>query len=123
MMIVENLQKLNTSDIYSMLLFILYKLNDIPGYRILSELIYILDKNSILKLCEYFGGKSIQIPTIYELEVLVYCMILYQDVKIDHNDFEESLKKLQLESHVKKDIRQKYSEIVDIMDQYEFIQR
>ena len=122
-MIVENLQKLNTSDIYSMLLFILYKLNDIPGYRILSELIYILDKNSILKLCEYFGGKSIQIPTIYELEVLVYCMILYQDVKIDHNDFEESLKKLQLESHVKKDIRQKYSEIVDIMDQYEFIQR
>lgn len=64
-------------DIYSLILFALFKLRDIPDYLVLSELVYILDKDSLLKLCEYFGGTTIHIPTIDELESLLYSLLLY----------------------------------------------
>jgi len=69
-------------DIYSLILFALFKLRDIPDYLVLSELIYVLDKDSMLKLCEYFGGTTIHIPTIDELESILYSLLLYQYVDI-----------------------------------------
>ena len=38
-----NLNILQLSDIYSLMLFIIYKLQDIPEYAVLSELCYLLD--------------------------------------------------------------------------------
>ena len=60
--------KLKYIDVYSLMLFAMFKLRDIPEYASLSEMVYILDKDSLLKLCEYFGGLTIKIPTIEELE-------------------------------------------------------
>ena len=77
-MITENLKKLRTTDIYSLVLFALYKMRDIPDYRVLSELVYILDRDSLLRLCEYFGGNTIQIPTLDDLQVVLYCLLLYE---------------------------------------------
>ena len=42
-----SLDNLNMVDIYSMMLFALYKLNNVPEYSTLSELVYILDKDSL----------------------------------------------------------------------------
>jgi hypothetical protein len=49
----------------------------VPDYMVLSELVYVLDKDNLLKLCEYFGGSTIKIPTIKELESIVYSLLLY----------------------------------------------
>lgn len=122
-MITDNLKRLNTRDIYSVLLFVLFKLQKLPSQSTLSELIYILDKNSMLKLCEYYGGQTITIPTIEDLEILTYCLIVYNDVVVEHNDFDKVIKNLPVEAHMVKKIKEKYIEVAEIMDDYEFFQR
>ena len=90
----EELSTLKETDIYSLMLFSLFKLRGIPEYAALSELVYILDKDNLLKLCEYFGGMTLKIPTIEELESLVYVLILYQYVNIEHMNYDEAIKLL-----------------------------
>lgn len=123
MMISDNLKKLNTTDIYSMLLFAVFNIQKIPGYAVLSELVYILDKNNLLKLCEYFGGQTITIPTIDELEILIYCLVIYNDVVIEKRDFDKVIKSLPVESYLLKQIKEKYFELKEVLDTYEFIPR
>lgn len=123
MMISDNLKKLNTTDIYSMLLFAVFNIQKIPGYSVLSELVYILDKNNLLKLCEYFGGQTITIPTIDELEILIYCLVIYNDVVIEKRDFDKVIKSLPVESYLLKQIKEKYFELKEVLDTYEFIPR
>lgn len=71
------LDTLRDKDIYSLVMFALFKLRDIPEYSSLSELAYVLDRENMLKLCEYFGGLTIRIPTIDELESILYSLVLY----------------------------------------------
>ena len=98
MSIKSELNNLKDSDIYSLILFILFKLKDKAEYSTLSELIYILDKESLLKLCEYFGGLTITIPKIDDLENIVYALLLYTYVNIDNLSIEESIKLLSKKS-------------------------
>ena len=90
----EELQKFKETDMYSLILFTLFKIKDIPEYSTLSELVYILDKDSLLKLCEYYGGLTIKIPTIEDLEGLVYSLVLYEAVDIKQQSFDEALKEI-----------------------------
>ena len=70
----SNIDNLKKRDVYSLMLFVLYKLRDIPEYSSISELAYILDKDNLLRLCEYFGGITLTIPTIDELESIIYSL-------------------------------------------------
>lgn len=122
-MIREQLTKLKDIDIYSLMLFALYKTKDIPEYASLSELVYILDKDSLLKLCEYFGGTTLKIPTIEQLESLVYALILYQYVNIEHMQYDEAVK---LVGHCSKDLRNvksDYCKLCKVLEQYDFTKR
>ena len=92
MKIKEELLNLKKVDIYSLLLFVLFQIKQIPEYSSLTELVYILDKDSVLKLCQYFGGTTLQIPTLEELEILVYSVLLYNYINIDNKDMNEALK-------------------------------
>ena len=67
----EQLDSLKVTDIYSLILFTLYKLKDIPEYSTLSELAYILDKKSLLNFFEYFGGTTITIPTLKDFKLVI----------------------------------------------------
>ena len=60
--ITKGLNNLKEQDWYSMALFCLYKLIEVPEYSSLGELPYVLDKENLLNLCEYFGGQTIKIP-------------------------------------------------------------
>lgn len=122
-MITESIKKLKTRDIYSILLFVLFKITEIPEQSTLSELAYILDQQSLLKLCEYFGGTTITIPTIEDLEILTYCLLVYNDVVVEKQDFETVLGKLPVESNVLKKIRAQYIEMQEVLDKYEFVER
>ena len=120
MRIKEELSKLKDTDIYSLMLFALYKIKDVPEYSTLSELVYILDKESLLKLCEYFGGLTIKIPTIDELEMLVYTLILYQWVNIDGMDYEEAIKQIGHKSTDLRIVKSNYIELCKILEEYKF---
>ena len=78
MKIKTELENLTKSDIYSLIFFALYKCNESPEYSAISELAYILDKESLLKMCEYYGGLTIRIPTIDELERFLNALLVFQ---------------------------------------------
>ena len=73
-------------------------MTNVPEYSSLSELAYVLDKDNLLNLCEFFGGQTITIPTVDEVESLVYSLLLYQYVKIDKMDYNDALKLIGHES-------------------------
>jgi hypothetical protein len=123
MSINSELSKLKETDIWSLLLFVLFKIKDTDEYSAISELAYVLDKRSMLKLCEYFGGCTITIPTIDELEHLIYGLLLYQYVDIEKMDYNESLNKIYSEGTSKLDINNTYKKIKNVLDTYEISSR
>ena len=117
----QEILKLKQKDIYTLLLFVLFKLRDIPEYSTLSELAYILDRKNLLQLCEYFGGLTIKIPTIIELESIVYSLTLYQYINIEGKTMDEAIKLIGKPANVDiSNIKSDYFKIAAIMEEYSF---
>lgn len=118
--IIRALEELDKKDIYSLILFILYRLKEIPEYSTLSELVYILDNENFIKLINYYGGKTIRIPKIDELSTILNALLVYEreqntdlslsdifkDIGINKKEIPEIMKILQL--------------IPQLMDDYDF---
>ena len=118
----KKLDKLTEKDIWTLLLFVLYKTNNVPEYSSLSQLSFILDKDSLFKLCEYFGGTTITIPTMDELEILIYSLLLYQYVDIEKIQYDEALSIIAKNSNNKfiSNIATLYKKIKNIIGNYNF---
>lgn len=116
----DELLSINDLDTYSLMLFSLFKLRDVPEYALLSELVYILDKKSLLKLCEYFGGLTLKIPAIEELQSIVYSLLLYQYVDIQKMDYDSAVELLGQKSKDLRRIKSDYIKLRDILSQYSF---
>ena len=116
----KDIAKLKDVDIYSLMLFVLYKIKDVPEYSTLSELAYILDKENLLKLFEYFGGLTIRIPTIDELEGIIYAMVLYQYVNIDGMDYDAAVKLIGHNSDELRKVKSNYNKICEVLDKFDF---
>ena len=119
----DELDRLHDTDIYSLMLFVLYKMKNINEYSALSELVYVLDKDSLLKLCEYFGGLTITIPTIDELEILIHTLTLYQFINFDNIEYEEAIKLINCKSDNLRDIKKYYIKLCEVLDKYKFERR
>lgn len=119
-MIREEIEKLNVKDIYSLILFALYKMKDIPEYSTLSELAYILDKNSLLNFLEYFGGMEIKVPTLREFKLVLNSLLLYEYVNLENIEFNKALKLLDKDEFQLREIREIYRSLSDILDKYNF---
>jgi hypothetical protein len=98
----RDFQALEQSDSYAVICELLYALKENPKYCVMSELAYILDKDSFLRLIKYFGGASIQVPTVDEWRETVQTIMLYQYFKIDNLSWQDALAKANIE---KKDTR------------------
>ena len=119
-MIKNNLENLKQTDLYSLILFSLYKMIEIPEYSSLAQMSYVLDRPNLLNFCEYFGGQTITVPTTRELESLTYSLLLYQYVNIDGKDYDEAL---ELIGHLPCELRQvksQYRSLCKILEKYEF---
>lgn len=116
----SSLLRLKERDLYSLSLFCLYKLINVKEYSSLSELAYVLDKNSLLKLCEYFGGQTITIPTINELEDLVYALLLYQWVKIEGKEYRNAIESIAPSVHDLRNVKAIYYKLLEVLDKYTF---
>ena len=120
MTIHDALSRLTKPDIYSLMLFVLFKLKDTNEYSSLSQLSYILDKDSLLKLCEFYGGTTITIPTIEDLEAVFNALLLYQEVNIEKQDFDKMLDKRDLQRTEKRKLLDCYDIVVDVLKNYDF---
>lgn len=120
MKIKDEIATLKDTDIYSLMMFVLFKIKDIPEYSALSELSFILNKESLLTLCEYYGGLTIKIPTIQELELLINALLLYQLIDVQGNSYETAIKILGSGSSELRVIKQTYLKVREVMSNYEF---
>lgn len=121
MNISTELNNLTTNDIYSLMLFALYKLKDTNEYSSLSQLSFILDRENLLKLCQFYGGTTIYIPKIEELEAMLDALFMYQKVDIENNNEEEYLKSLKDKRCNIKDIQKNYGIVKEILKNYNFV--
>lgn len=119
-MIKNNVENLKQVDFYSIALFSLFKMTNTPEYASLSELCYVLDKDHLLNFCEYFGGQTITVPTVKELESLIYSLLLYQYVKVDGIDYQKALELIGHESCELRQVKKQYKIICDVMSKYTF---
>ena len=116
----SRLDSLQLSDVYSLMLFLLYKVQDIPEYAVLSELCYLLDGSNILRLFAYFAGKTITFPSEDEFVTLINALLLYQYINIDGLSMAAAQDKLSidLDSKQKDRIMGLYLKIVPLIKQY-----
>lgn len=116
----EEVLKLKEMDVYSLMLFALYKIKDIPEYSSISELAYVLDKDNLLKLCEYFGGLTIRIPTIEDLETMLYSLLLYEMVNIKGMEYDKAIEVIGHKSSDLRKVKSDYNNICKILSNYNF---
>ena len=114
-----NLNTLHLSDIYSLILFIIYKIQDIPEYAVLSELCYLLDGSNLTRLLTYFAGKTITIPTEEEFATMTNALLMYQYINIDGMTLVDAQAKLEgLTPKQLNKITDLYLKILPVMRQY-----
>ena len=122
-LIKDKLNGLKETDLYSVILFALAKLRDTPEYSALSELFYILDKDSMIKLCQIFGGVTITVPTIEELELITYALLIYEYVDVNGLNYTDAIKNINNSTLNMKDLKDTYIKIKDVLAKYELSSR
>lgn len=120
MSIKNELNNLKTADVYSLLMFTLFQCKNINEYSALSELAYILDEKNLLNLLEYFGGMTITLPKIEDLELLLCGLSIYKAVHLDGVSIEDKLSQYNNHKFKIEDIQHSYMSIVDVMSNYSF---
>ena len=112
----KELNTLNEDDFINEILYLIYKLNDDPKYSTISELIYVLGKDTLFKLCSVFGGCEIKIPTLLELKLFTGALYVYSAMHNQGISFDEAFSKLELDSTAKKVI---YNICLELENNYE----
>ena len=119
-----NFASLKKNDVYSLVLFALYKLRDDPRYSTLSELIYTIDSKNFLKLMETFGGLTITIPTVDEFEQLIYALLVFQRVDVDGEKYRDVVADVSTKTELDmRAIQNDYNRIKEVLSQYKFVRR
>lgn len=115
----KSLDNLHLSDIYSLMLFICYKIQDIPEYAMLSELCYLLDGANLTRLLTYFAGKTVTFPTEEEFATLSKALLLYQYVSLDGMSLADAYTKLgTMTAKQKEKVTDLYLKVIPLMRQY-----
>ena len=115
----KSLNNLHLSDIYSLMLFVLFKVQDIPEYALTSELCYLLDGANMTRLLTYFAGKTVTFPTESEMKIVTNALLMYQYINIDGETFTAAQNKLEnLTKKEKEAVTELYVKLLPIMKQY-----
>lgn len=113
------LDNLHLSDVYSLMFFILFKVQDIPEYATLSEMSYLLDGSNMTRLLTYFAGKTIRIPTEEEFIILANALLMYQYINIDGKSYAEAQDKItKVTAKQREKIAELYLKIIPIIGKY-----
>jgi len=118
--IVKELNNLSAKDIFSMTLFALYKLKDNPKYATLSELVYVLDKESLFNFLSVFEGLTINVPKLSELQEIIYGLMLFTLVNVQEVPYDEAFNQVYKPSMDREALKKSYETICQVIDVNEF---
>lgn len=94
---------------FAYLLELMTPLHDVEGFCWLPELFSIVGHESLINLCRYAGGETVQIPTLDELECSIEALQLFYDINIKG--------RTELSLPRSKKIRKLYQRIVDFYEE------
>jgi len=114
----KDLNTLKDSDLITIILYCLYKLTDKKEYSVISELAYILDKDSFYNLCATLGGTTITIPTLDEYKKILNVLLAVEYVS-NGESFETIREKLNITDDDLPDFLNIYELLVEILNNYE----
>ena len=101
------------------MLFILFKVQEIPDYAVVSELCYLLDGANMTRLLTYFAGRTVKFPTEAEMATVTNALRMYQYITIDGDTFVAAQNKLEgLTNKEKEKVTELYVQLLPIMKQY-----
>lgn len=118
--IAKELNALSEKDIYSLTLFALYKLKDDPKYSTLSELVYVLDKQSLFNFLSVFEGLTIKVPKMSELQDIVHGLMLFALVNVQGMPFDKALLEILDQTMSKDELLASYETVCNVIDAGEF---
>lgn len=118
--IIKALEELDKQDIYSLILFTLYKLKDVDEYSVLSELVYILDEKSFSRFLSYFEGQTIKIPKIQDLKNIVNALLFYERKSNTQLTDDEIMFDLNIPEKEKLELYKTLNLISEIIKEYDF---
>ena len=118
--IIKALEQLDKKDIYSLILFFLYRLKEIPEYSTLSELIYILDNENFIRFLNYYGGKTIKIPKVEDLSILLDSLLIYEKQQSTNTPVTEIFKDMDIPKKDRPEILKILSLIPELLENYDF---
>ena len=118
--ILRALEELDKQDIYSLILFTLYKLKDVSEYSVLSELIYILDDKSFARFLSYFEGQTIKVPRINDLKNIINALLFYERKSNTKLSDEEIFNDLGISEEDKSTLYETINLISEIIKDYDF---
>lgn len=116
----DSLENFRVVDVYSFILFALYKMSDLPEYATLSELVYTMDRKSLFNFLECFGGTTIRVPTTRELKLVVNALLVYKLVNIEGKDLNVVIRTLDTQGFQISDILNVYKDISELLKDYTF---
>ena len=118
--IIKALEEMDKKDISSLILFALYKLKDVPEYSIISELPYILDSDSFIRFLNYYGGKTIKVPTVDEFNRIVDSILVYSVKENDDKTIEEACTEMEVAVRDKAFVMQIVKLLSELLNEYDF---
>ena len=118
--ILRALEELDKQDIYSLILFTLYRLKDVSEYSVLSELVYILDEKSFARFLSYFEGQTIKIPKIQDLKNIINALLFYERKSNTDLTEDEILVDLNVSEKEKDTLYETINLISEIIKEYDF---
>ena len=118
--ILKSLEELDQPDIYSLLLFSIYKLYDDKEYSTLSELVYVLDKTNLYNFLSMYGGMTIKVPKLTDLQKMLDALLLYQQVNFEGKDAKDALKDFTHITYPQKELLEMYKVLKDVLSEYDF---
>ena len=118
--ILRALEELDKQDIYSLILFTLYRLKDVSEYSVLSELVYILDEKSFSRFLSYFEGQTLKIPKIQDLKNIINALLFYERKSNTDLTDDEILADLNVSEKEKDTLYETINLISEIIKEYDF---
>ena len=117
--IVKGLNALKEKDIYSLVLFALFKLHNNPEYATLSELVYTLDKENLFNFLSVFEGVTITVPKISELTNLIDGLYLYSLINLENVPYDEAITQVCKQNTSKEKMLEAYDIICKVVNEKE----
>lgn len=118
--IAKGLDALNAKDVYSMMMQALYLLKDDPKYSTLSELVYTLDKESLLNFLSVFEGLTIKVPKMSELRDVANGLLLYSLANIEELPYDSAVAEVMKPGMDKARLDECYNAICEVADRCNF---